>query len=61
MELTISHVDKENAHTYEKASCGYIMEEVKYNQMGLARYIPYEEFLHLASQKKRPAWTGLME
>ena len=38
-----------NTHTCEKASCDYIMEEFKYNRMGLARHMTYEEFLHMAS------------
>ena len=45
--------EQRNAHTCEKASGdGYIMEEPKYNKIGLAKGMPYEEFLHLASQKE---------
>ena len=40
-----------NAHTCEKASCGYMMQELKYNNAGLAGHMSYEAFLHLASQK----------
>ena len=41
-----------NGHTCEKASCSYMMQELKYNKAGLVKHMTYEEFLHLASQKK---------
>ena len=41
-----------NAHTCEKVSCAYIMQELEYNKAGLARHKSCEEFLHLASEKK---------
>ena len=28
------------------------MEDFKYNQLGLAKHMPYNKFLHMASQKK---------
>ena len=41
-----------NAHSCEKASCGYTMQELKYNKAGLRGHMSYEEFLLAAAQKK---------
>ena len=41
-----------NAHTCEKASCGYMMQELQYNKAGLAGHMSYGEFLLVTSQKK---------
>ena len=41
-----------NAHTCEKASCGHMMQELKYNKAGLRGHMSYEEFLLAAAQKK---------
>ena len=41
-----------NAHTCEKGSYGYMMQELQYNKAGRNGHMSYEEFLHLASRKK---------
>ena len=39
-------------HAYEKASCKYLIEEIRYNQAGYAEHMPYDQFLLVASQQK---------
>ena len=41
-----------NAHSCEKASCGYMMQELKYNKAGLSGHMSYNDFLLAAAQKK---------